>query len=54
MLYEILKARAMGAGAVDDMLTALFAQAVKTSTCEFLEDSEGYQLQDSEDYDLYV
>lgn len=54
MLYEILKARAMGAGAADDMFAALLAIGDNHCVWEYLQDKEDYFLQDSEEYDLVV
>lgn len=54
MLYETLKARAMGAGATDDMFAALFAEVSKNIVYEYLQDKDEYILQDSDEYDLVV
>ena len=53
-LYEVLKAKAMGAGAADDMFTALLASGNNHCVWEYLQDKEEYILQDSEEYDLVV
>lgn len=52
-LYDILKAMRLGAAAVEDLLAALFAEAVHVVKDFFLQDSEEYDLQDSDGYDLY-
>ena len=52
-LYDILKAMRLGAAAVEDLLAALFAEAIHTVQDYFLQDSEEYDLQDSDGYDLY-
>ena len=53
-LFEILKVKAMGAGAADDMFTALLASGNNHCVWEYLQDKEEYILQDSEEYDLVV
>ena len=53
-LYEALKVKAMGAGAADDMFTALLASGDTHCVWEYLQDKEEYILQDSENYDLVV
>ena len=49
-LYEVIKAKALGAAAVKDPYAAMMAACEKTTV--YLKDKDGYYLKDKDDFYL--